>query len=186
MAKMKKQEKAIYIPPTMSAVAAKPFYFLSYSTGEPQIRLFTECLEMVFGPYFELKQTPASLASGESQHDAIIRHVKQCAFGVVCLDGLRPNVTYEYGALRGANKAVLLFKETSAEVDIKHFYGGVANLGVGPPSIDLDRHFSNTKDLFCETWNRFEIKQTVKKIWDAYKKAEQTISGYVEIPEPKI
>ena len=168
------------------AAAAKPFYFLSYSTGEPQIKLFAECLQIVFGSYFDLKQTPASLAAGEGQHDAIIGQIKSCAFGVVCLDGLRPNVTYEYGALRGANKAVLIFKEASAEVDIKHFYGGVASLGVGPPAIDLDKHFSDSKDRFCETWSRFEIKQTVKKIWDAYNKAQASISGYVAIPEPKL
>ena len=88
MAKLKRakaESPAIATPTT-----TKAFYFLSYSTGEPQIKLFTECLEIVFGPYFELKQTPAALAPGTSQHAAILSCLKQCVFGVVCLDGLRP------------------------------------------------------------------------------------------------
>jgi hypothetical protein len=182
MAKPKKAKLLGSVGP----VAAKPFYFLSYSTGEPQIRLFAECLEIVFGQYFELKRTPAALAPGESQHDAILDCVKRCAFGVVCLDGLRPNIIYEYGALRGAKRAVLVFKESSAQVDIKHFYGNVATLAVESPVIDLDKQFSNTKDVFYETWDRFEVKQTVKKIWDAYNKSHEAIVGYVEIPEPEL
>lgn len=173
-------------PAALPASATKPFYFLSYSTGEPQIRLFTECLEMIFRPHFDVKKTPGSLAVGESQHDAIIRHVKGCAFGVVCLDGLRPNVIYEYGALRGVGKPILIFKEATAVVDIAHFFGDVVNLGVAPPPINLDKQFSNTKDVFYETWNRFEIRETVKKIWDAYEKAFKGQSGYMQIPEPKL
>ncbi len=169
-----------------AAPAKKPFYFLSYSTGEPQIKLFIECLEIVFGKHFELGKTPASLTSGESQHKAILASVTGCAFGVVCLDGLRPNVIYEYGALRGADRPVLIFKEETAQVDIAHLFGGVASLGVPPPAIDLDKQFSNTKDFFYETWSRFEIKRTVKKIWDAYDKALKGKTGYVAISEPKL
>jgi hypothetical protein len=181
---MAKPKKAKHGP--VAPVGAKPFYFLSYSTGEPQIKLFTECLEIVFDQYFDLKRTPAALATGASQHDAILGCVKQCLFGVVCLDGLRPNVVYEYGALLGVDKPVLVFKEATAVVDIAHFFGDVVNLSVPPPLINLDKQFSNTKDVFYETWNRFEIRQTVKKIWDAYDKALKGRAGYVQIPEPKL
>jgi hypothetical protein len=165
---------------------AKRFYFLSYSTGEPQIELFAECLDIVFAKHFALRRTPGSLTPGESQHESILASITDCAFGVVCLDGLRPNVIYEYGAMRGASRAVLLFKEQSAQVDIKHFYAGAPNLALEPPQIDLDKHFSNTKDLFCESWSRFKIRDTVKTIWEAYNKAHERIGGYVEIPEPKL
>lgn len=168
------------------AGAAKPFYFLSYSTGEPQIKLFAECLEIVFSKYFQLRQTPASLATGRSQHEAILDCIAKCSFGVVCLDGLRPNVVYEYGAMRGAGKPILIFKEDSAQVDIGHFYGSVAGLALSPPAIDLDKHFSNTKDLFCKGWNRFQIGKTVNTIWEAYNEATQGISGFPNIPEPKL
>lgn len=79
--------------------ASKPAYFLSYSTGEPQVEFFAECLQMVFGKHFKLERTPSALMPGESQHDTIVEVIKRCAFGVVCLDGLRPNVVFEYGVM---------------------------------------------------------------------------------------
>ena len=170
---------------TTAIVSGKPFYFVSYSTGEPQLSVLLECCEIVFGPYFEGRRTPFALESGHSQHDVILDHVGKCAFGVVCLDGLRPNVVFEYGAMRGAKKSVLLFKETSATVDIGHFFANAAALSLQPPLIDMDKYFSDTKDRFYVEWNRFHVKQTVKTIWEAYNKIRGEIRG-VEIPEPKL
>ncbi len=166
--------------------AAKPFYFLSYSTGEPQVDLFAECLEIVFGDYFTLARTPVALEPGGSQYDAILDRIRKCMFGVVCLDGLRPNVVFEYGVLVGAGKVVLPFKEAAATVDIKHFYKDVVNLAVERPAIKIDEHFSNTKDKYCPSWNRFEFQKTASGIWEAYKKRGKDIPGYVEIPEPTL
>lgn len=166
--------------------AEKPFYFVSYSTGEPQVAFLVECLEIVFGAHFEIKRTPSSLKVGSSQHDVILDQIKRCTFGVVCLDGLRPNVIFEYGAMKGANKAVLLLKEENATVDIAHFFAGAASLALSPPEIDMDKHFSDTKDRFYKKWKRFELKQTVKTLWEAYKELHNEIDGYVEIPEPTL
>jgi hypothetical protein len=168
-----------------NAVTSKPFYFVTYSTGEPQIAVLIECLEIVFGRYFEQKRTPPALESGRSQHDVILDLIGKCAFGVVCLDGLRPNVIFEYGAMRGAKKPVLLFKELTARVDTGHFYGGAAALPLPPPLIDMDKHFSDTKDRFYTGWSQFQVKQTVKTIWEEYKKIRDEIQG-VEIPEPQL
>src|SRR5712692_6759239 len=148
----------------------RAFYFLSYSTGEPQVELFAECLDIVFKDHFDLIRTPSALEPGKSQHDAILDRIVKCTFGVVCLDGLRPNVVFEYGAMRGAGKPVLLFKEGTAKVDIGHFYADTAALALTPPPIDMDRHFSDTKDRFYVGWSRFEVKQTLKTIWEAYRK----------------
>src|SRR6266404_1058254 len=136
--------------PTENAAEAKevPTYFLSFSTGEPQIEFFSECLEAVFGKYFRMQRTPSALRSGESQHDTILDSIKKCAFGVVCLDGLRPNVVFEYGVMRGIGMPVLLFKEEAATVDIRHFFAGVLNLALDSPLMDVDKHFSDTKDRF--------------------------------------
>jgi len=95
-------------------------------------------------------------------------------------------VVFEYGALRGARKAVLLFKEGSAKVDIAHFYGGSPSLALPAPPMDMDRHFSDTKDRYQVSWDRFEIQKTVKTIWEEYRKKSQEIPQYVEIPEPKL
>jgi hypothetical protein len=166
--------------------AVELFYFLSYSTGEPHIGFFIECLEFVFGKYFTLERTPTSLEPGGSQYDAIMDRIKECAFGVVCLDGLRPNVVFEYGALVGAGKVALLFKEGTATVDVPHFYADAIKLAVERPAIKLDEHFSNTKDKYCPSWNRFELQKTVRGIWEAYKKRGKDIPGYIEIPEPNL
>lgn len=42
--------------------------------------------------------------------------------GVVILDGLRPNIMYEYGFLRGKNKLVIPIQDRSAFVAVKSFY----------------------------------------------------------------
>jgi hypothetical protein len=169
-----------------SAPPAKPFYFLSYSTGEPQINFFAECLEIVFRDHFRLERTTGALEAGGSQYDAILDRIRNCIFGVVCLDGLRPNVVFEYGALVGAGKVVLLFKEGTATVDIPHLYNDPAYLVAARPAIKLDAQFSNTKDRYAPSWNRFELQKTVKGILDAYKKRARDIVGYVEIREPKL
>jgi hypothetical protein len=173
-------------PAKRELLPTKPFYFVSYSTGEPQIALLVECLEIVFGGHFEIKRTPSSLEVGKSQHDLILDQVRRSTFGVVCLDGLRPNVIFEYGAMKGANKGVLLLKEGTATVDIGHFFAGAASLALPSPAIDMDKHFSDTKDRFYKTWSRFELKNTVKTIWESYKELRNEIEGYVEIPEPKL
>ena len=186
MAKLKKGEPAQAAEAKIAQTGGVPSYFVSYSTGERQVELFVECLEKVFGKYFEMHRTPSVLKVGESQHDEILELIGKCAFGVVCLDGLRPNVVFENGAMRGAKVPVLVFKESSASVDIGHFFDGVVDLALKAPRIDLDKHFSDTKDRFYATWSRYEIEKTLKTIWEAYDKSCAGSSSYVKIPEPKL
>jgi len=40
---------------------------------------------------------------------------------------------------------VLVFKEKLAVVDIKHLFGGVPDLAVDAPPIEIDKIFSDTK-----------------------------------------
>ena len=189
MGKSQKRPAASAAPAAAPAPVAKenkPTCFVSFSTGEPQFELFFECLVMVFGSRFEVVRTPSALKVGESQHDAIIDSIVKCAFGVVCLDGLRPNVLYEYGVMRGAGKPVLVFKEASASVDVKHFFGGVPDLAVAAPRINLDSQFSDTKDKFYATWNRYEIAATLKIIWNAYNTTCLGVNGCQAISEPRV
>jgi hypothetical protein len=166
--------------------AVLPPYFLSYSTGETHISLFTECLDIVFRSYFTRQATPEVLQTDKSQHDLIVELIQGCAFGVVCLDGLRPNVIFEYGAMRGANIPVLLFKEENAKVDIAHFFGSAGLMLPDNPPIAVDRHFSDTKDRYYIPWSRFKIQETVDAIWDNYSKKRNDIPQYREIPKPKL
>ena len=163
-----------------------PICFVSYSTRESHVSLLIECIEIVLTPHFRVERTPSALQSGASQRDQITKLIQDCAFGVVILDGLRPNVVFEYGILHGLKKPVIFFKEVGAQVDIPGFFGDAPDLRVGPVAIDLDKHFSDVKDINYANWNRFEIKETVRTIWEEYGKKKGEISVYIDIPEPKL
>ena len=165
-------------------VAEGPFYFLTFSSGEPQVDFFAECLQLVFGKHFKQERTPSALVAGESQHDVIVELIKRCAFGVVCLDGLRPNVVFEYGIMTALGIPILPFKEESSKVDIKHFFEEV--LQVAAPELKLDKQFSDVKDRHYKGWKRTEIEKTMKTIWSAYVSGCKNMPSYVEIPEPKV
>jgi len=169
--------------------SASPSYFLSYSTGEAHIDIFAECLQFVFGDAFILKRTPEALQSDDSQHDLIFDSIQKCAFGVVCLDGLRPNVVFEYGVMRGAKIPVLLFKEENATVDVAHFYGSDAAVKASlppRPQIQVSQIFSDIQDRYYTKWNRFQIGTTMTTIWQEYEKKKAHIEGYVSIPKPRM
>ncbi len=138
---------------------------------------------MVFKGRFEMKITPSALQSGSSQREQITDMIGGCSFAVVCLDGLRPNVVFEYGVLHGKNIPIMLFKEAEAQVDIKGFVRESTGLGIGSFPLDVDLQFSDVKDVNYATWNRFEVANTVKLIWGEYRKKKNEIKGYIEIPE---
>ena len=127
------------------------------------------------------------MQSGASQREQITQLIAGCTFGIVVLDGLRPNVVFEYGIMHGMRKPVILFKEAKAEVDISSFLEEDApDLNLPPVKLDLDSHFSDVKDINYAVWNRFEIRGTVRKIWEEYRKKKGEIEGYIEIPEPAL
>ncbi len=128
--------------PRKKSAPPKPYFFVSYSTREPHVKLLIECPRTVFAPHFEIKLTPSALKSGASQRDQITKLIQDCTLAVVALDGLRPNIVFEYGILHGKNKPVMLFKEAEAKVNIPGFFRDSATLGVGPTPLELDTHFS--------------------------------------------
>lgn len=107
-------------------------------------------------------------------------------FAVVALDGLRPNIVFEYGILHGKNKPVLLFKEGEAKVDIRSFLRDPAQLSLTEPSLDLDSQFSDIKDVHYATWNRYAVRETVRTVWEQYRKKKDEIRGYIKIDEAKL
>jgi hypothetical protein len=139
----------------------------------------------MFEHYFEMKVTPSALQSGSSQREQITDLIAGSSFAVVCLDGLRPNVIFEYGILHGKGAPTMLFKEAEAQVDIRAFVRESAGLTIGPFPLDLDIQFSDVKDVNYATWNRFEVANTIRLVWDEYRKKKDEIKGYIEIPEPK-
>ena len=109
---MRKKQPA---PDTGGKDSQAPTCFVSYSTRESHVSLLIECIEIVLTPHFKVERTPSALQSGASQREQITKLIQDCAFGVVILDGLRPNVVFEYGILHGLKKPVIFFKEAEAQ-----------------------------------------------------------------------
>jgi len=164
----------------------KPYCFICYSTREPHVGVLIDCIKLVLGKDFGIKLTPSAMESGASQRDQITGLIEGCSFGIVILDGLRPNVVFEYGILHGRQKPVLLFKEENAVVDIRGLIGDIKELGITFPPINPDIQFSDVKDVNYAKWNRFNIQETIKLVWDEYGKKKTAIADFVEIEEPKL
>lgn len=99
-------------------------------------------------------------------------------------DGLRPNVVFEWGLLRGSKRPVMLFKEKQATVDIRHLVGNSVDVAVPTTPIDVNSQFSNVKDINYCGWNRYRIEDTMTRIWDQYTKKEREIKAFVSVPKP--
>jgi hypothetical protein len=163
----------------------RPYCFVSYSSREPHVNLLLECTRMLFLPHYDVQVTPSSLASGASQRDQITQLISGCSFGIVSLDGLRSNVSWEYGVLHGNNKPVILLRERAAQVDIKAFFRDSPDLAIGIVTLDLDSQFSNVKDVNYATWDRHSIAQTMAVLWDEFQKKKDDIVPFVTIEKPK-
>jgi hypothetical protein len=161
----------------------KPYCFVSYSSREPHVSTLFPCLWIALAPHFGLQLTPSALESGADQRSQIVDLIKKCSFAVVVLDGLRPNVTYEYGLLEACDKPVILLKEQSATVDVKSLVGESVNLAINPPALSIDSHFSDVKGMNYAVWNRLDPAAAVRIIRQEYKKKKSKIKGYVEISE---
>lgn len=173
----------LHIRMATSQPSSKPRFFLSYSSREDHVQLLRECLEAAFKPAYEMDATPSALESGASQRDQITKMIENSCFGVVVLDGLRPNVVFEYGILHALRRPVILMKESRAEVDIKGFFRGGPPLEPTGIRVDVDLQFSNVKDVNYVTWDRFSVRATLRTIRDEFRKKRSEINPYIEIPE---
>jgi len=165
----------------------KPYCFVSYSSRESHVNVLFPCLWIALAPHFGLRLTPSALESGAGQRPQIVNLIERCSFAVVVLDGLRPNVTYEYGLLEAYKRPVILLKEKNATVDVRSLVGETAgNLAVTSPALNIDSHFSDIKDVNYAEWSWLDPANTVKTVLQEYKKKKSSIAGYVEIKEPRL
>ena len=165
------------------AKAKRPYCFFSYSTREPHVALLLECCRVLFSKHYDIEVTPSSLITGASQRDRITELVNGCTFAIVSLDGLRANITFEYGMLHIKNKPVLLLKEQTARVDIESYFQDSANLKFDPVALNLDTQFSNVKDVNYVTWNRNSFVGTLDILRKEFAKKKAEINPFFE-PEP--
>jgi len=145
---------------------SNPYCFVSYSSWEPQAQLVLACLHFLFKDRFEIHYTPSALESGGSQLSQITKLIRQCSFGVVILDGFRPNVIFEYGMLRGRDKPVILIMGDKATVDMKLYLESTPATPVANVPITIDKQFSDVKDEFrtgCDLSNFAAVLKILKE-----------------------
>jgi len=147
--------------------------FLSYSTRESTATLLAVLVRQVFHDNYDLRLTPTALASGEDQLQQIEREISDCSFGIVCLDGLRPNVIHEWGYMRGLNRPVILLAQTPGTVDVLSMYGTVAPVGFTNPALAVDTQLSNLKSINRATWTPDNPLQSLGVIWGEYNKIKK-------------
>jgi tetratricopeptide (TPR) repeat protein len=68
------------------------------------------------------KRLGDEIRSGKDYLGTLDQMLADCALGVVILDGLRPNVTFEFGWLKGLGKPVIILASTDACVNVKTLY----------------------------------------------------------------
>jgi hypothetical protein len=154
--------------------------------GESTSSLLVTLMWAVFHQEYEIRVTPSALKSGTSQLVQIEREISKCAFAIVCLDGLRPNVICEYGYIRGRNVPTILLKKDQATVDVLSILGLSAPVGFKNPELDLNVHLSNLKDVHYAPWHPDDPAKSVKEIWDEYEKMREKHKDLVEVAEPRL
>ncbi|MCX5800885.1 MAG: tetratricopeptide repeat protein [Candidatus Eisenbacteria bacterium] len=153
--------------------------FVVFSSREKHVEIVIDCVETVFqeakSHRFEVLRLDQYLKSGDSQYAELTDLLSSCCFAVVILDGLRPNVLFEYGILKGLRKPCIVLLGHGATIDIQGFYSPDAG-GLSPaPEIDMDRHFSDVKDRFYLRYDRNNPKQIRSMLLAAYKKLAKQI-----------
>ncbi len=166
----------------------KPYCFVSYSMGESTSNLLVMLVWAAFHLDYDIRLTPSALKSGSSQLRQIESLMANCAFAVVCLDGLRPNVVHEYGYLRGQNRPVILLKKEQATVDVLTILGPAVTpgLNLSNPVLDIDVHLSNLKDIYHATWFPDDAPKSVKTLFEEYNKLRREFDDLKELKEPHL
>jgi len=105
----------------------------------------------IMGNYFEVETLSDAIKPQESIREKILNLLKDCVLGIVILDGLRPNVILEYGALLALGKPVIVLRDENAEIDIKNLDDSLK--GISNPKLDIDKHLSDVKDSWCPPYD---------------------------------
>ncbi|SRR6266481_6306859 len=170
----------------LPASTVRPELFFSYSTAEETNVLLRTIVWIVFSAHCNVRWTPSALTSGQSQLAQIEKEISGSTFGIVCLDGLRPNVVHEWGYMRGLGKPVILLMREDATVDVRHFVEtSVPQLQ--NPKLRMDAHLSNLKDINYARWYPDDVPRSAKAIWEEFcKMKKDTSSSLPDIKEPEL
>ena len=154
--------------------------FIVFSSKEEHIENVIDSIEMVIKDKYDftVKRLDKEIGSDESQYETILDSLKECSFGIVILDGLRPNVMFEYGLLKGLGKPVMVFKEKNASIDVRNFYIDKSENErerIENPKIDYDKHLSDIKDRNYKGYDKNNLRDFRQILDDDFVKHRQDI-----------
>lgn len=169
----------IVIPFDLGAIGRPRFCFVVFSTKEKHVGIVIDCVERVIAEEnnYEVRRLDFSLKSEDSQYEKLRDMLNDCSFAVVILDGLRPNVMFEYGLLKGLGKPCIVLLEAEATVDIINYFPEGGGQGLVNPKINLDEHLSDVKDRFCVRYNRNRPKEIRQIIMNEFSKLKKDIDA---------
>ncbi len=171
----------------------KKFCFIVFSSKERHIEVIIDWIEQVMRDvgHYDTRRLDESLKSGDSQYSELRDLLHECSFSVVILDGMRPNILFEYGILKGLGKPCIVLLEEHASVDVLNYYGEdeskrLEEAGIKNPHVDLDKHFSDVKDRYCVRYSQYGPKKTREKILKAFTDlTEQINDEFVRLVLPE-
>ena len=142
------------------------FYFVVFSSREKHIEITIDCIERAVKEVadFQIIRLSESLKSEDSQYGGLIEYLRTCAFAVVILDGLRPNVIFEYGILKGLRKPCIILLEKDAEIDIDSYFHDREKESMMNLRADLDKDFSDIKDRTYKRYDKNNPKEAISVI----------------------
>jgi len=82
------------------------------------------------GYNFKVNRLGAEIMSGQDYLIKLKELIDSCVLGVIILDGLRPNVVFEFGFLLGKQKPFIVLQSKGATVSIKGLYSRQAESGL--------------------------------------------------------
>lgn len=146
--------------------------FVVFSSHEDHIEIVIDCIESVFDQagIYDVRRLDKHLKSGDSQYGELRELLETCCFGVVILDGFRPNVLFEYGILKGLQKPCIVLVEKNATADVFGYFEKESDRPSFKPEINMDRHFSDVKDRFYAQYDKNDPKGLRAIIEEEYEK----------------
>jgi len=153
----------------------------------PYIENVIKTIKEVLNTYnIEIKTLSSTVKPQGSNLQSIFNLLKDCILGIVILDGLRPNVVWEYGVLYGLGKPIIVLKDEKAEIDIKDLDDDLKSKlekhHISNPKLDIDKHLSNVKDLHYIRYD-WESPEKLKEVSiNALKKNKEEILSEIKRP----
>lgn len=72
------------------------------------------------------------IRSGDGYLEKLSEFIDEAVLGIVILDGLRPNVAFEFGFLKGRNKPTIILQSRNSSINIKTLYQNQIESGLEP------------------------------------------------------